>query len=207
MFRIVEDQMPPLPDECSDLAREFLTQCFNKDPSKRPSAELLFEHPWLKQNWGFLKVNQINNIQACFLVTVFQELRPKDSIPFLRRVSADLQKSEAISQVEVPDPSVLDNALRSKETSATQLPRERHLSTSTPHPLSESDISPREHSFVKTTFSKRGSSTFNFRYLNLIKSSHDLPSMPVGCEKVGRHLLPMQSDITFKMRPQCAPNL
>ena len=66
MFRIVEDQMPPLPDECSDLAREFLTQCFNKDPSKRPSAELLFEHPWLRQNWGFLKVNQINNIQACF---------------------------------------------------------------------------------------------------------------------------------------------
>ncbi len=141
------------------------------------------------------------------LVNVFQELRPQDSIPFLRRVSVDLQKSEAASQVEMPDPSVPDNALRSKETSTTQLPLERHLSTSTPHPLSESDISPREHSFVKTTFSKRVSSIFNFRYLNLIKPSHDLPSMLVGCEKVGCDLLPMQSDITFKMRPQCAPNL
>ena len=84
MFRIVEDSMPPLPDECSDLAHLFLTQCFNKDPSKRPSAKLLLEHPWL-QNWS-----------------------------------------------------------------------------------SQSDISPPEHSFVKTTFSKRASTIFNFRYLNLI---------------------------------------
>jgi serine/threonine protein kinase len=56
MFRITEDDMPPLPEGCSPLLEDFLTQCFNKDPTKRPSAELLFEHPWLKKNWGAHKV-------------------------------------------------------------------------------------------------------------------------------------------------------
>ncbi|KJA27969.1 hypothetical protein HYPSUDRAFT_112868, partial [Hypholoma sublateritium FD-334 SS-4] len=68
MFRIVEDDMPPFPPDASELLRHFLTQCFRKDPALRPSAELLCEHPWLKTNWGALK-----------------ELRPQDSIPFLRR--------------------------------------------------------------------------------------------------------------------------
>lgn len=57
MFRIVEDDMPPIPEGCSELLQEFLRQCFHKDPSKRPSAELLCEHPWLKKNWVALKVS------------------------------------------------------------------------------------------------------------------------------------------------------
>jgi len=56
MFRIVEDEVPPIPEGCSQLLRDFLIQCFNKDPAKRPSAELLCEHPWLKRNWGIHKV-------------------------------------------------------------------------------------------------------------------------------------------------------
>ncbi|KAI9434161.1 hypothetical protein H4582DRAFT_2060355 [Lactarius indigo] len=50
-----------------------LKGCFHKDPSMRPSAEQLFEHKWLKNHWGLNKY----------------------SIPFLRRVSADLQKNGA----------------------------------------------------------------------------------------------------------------
>ena len=61
MFRIVEDDMPPLPESCSELLRDFLTQCFHKDPTKRPDAEILFEHEWLKQNWAPHKV------RYCFL--------------------------------------------------------------------------------------------------------------------------------------------
>lgn len=56
MFRIVEDPMPPLPEDLSDDLRDFLTLCFNKDPTKRPNAETLFEHPWLKNEWGMYKV-------------------------------------------------------------------------------------------------------------------------------------------------------
>jgi serine/threonine protein kinase len=52
MFRIVEDPMPPIPESCSPLMEDFLKQCFKKNPLERPSAETLFEHPWLKMTWG-----------------------------------------------------------------------------------------------------------------------------------------------------------
>lgn len=75
MWRIVEDDCPPLPEKISPLLRDFLLLCFNKDPTMRPSAELLFEHQWLRQTWSGAK-----------------ELRPQDSVPFLRRISADFRK-------------------------------------------------------------------------------------------------------------------
>ena len=56
MFHIVEDDMPPLPEGCSELLQDFLEQCFHKDPARRPSAELLCEHMWLKRNSLELKV-------------------------------------------------------------------------------------------------------------------------------------------------------
>lgn len=59
MFRIVEDDMPPIPEGCSPYLQEFLTRCFNKDPTKRPSAEQLCEHPWLKKKWGLHKVSPL----------------------------------------------------------------------------------------------------------------------------------------------------
>ncbi|KAL0570316.1 Protein kinase of the Mitotic Exit Network [Marasmius crinis-equi] len=52
MSRIVEDDCPPIPSSFSPLLEDFLKQCFNKDPDKRPSADLLCEHQWLKQNRG-----------------------------------------------------------------------------------------------------------------------------------------------------------
>jgi serine/threonine protein kinase len=56
MFHIVEDPSPPLPPGCSPALKDFFSLCFSKDPTKRPSAELLFEHPWLKNKWGEHKV-------------------------------------------------------------------------------------------------------------------------------------------------------
>jgi serine/threonine protein kinase len=55
MFRIVENEMP-IPEECSEPLKDFLQQCFQKEPLMRPNAELLCEHPWLKNNWDALKV-------------------------------------------------------------------------------------------------------------------------------------------------------
>jgi serine/threonine protein kinase len=56
MFRIVEDDMPPLPEGVSPLLQDFLKMCFNRDPTLRPSAELLCEHEWLKKSWSGLQV-------------------------------------------------------------------------------------------------------------------------------------------------------
>ena len=56
MFWIVEDDMPPIPEGSSAALQDFLQQCFNKDPTLRPSAELLCEHEWLNKSLSALKV-------------------------------------------------------------------------------------------------------------------------------------------------------
>jgi serine/threonine protein kinase len=58
MFRIVEDDYPPIPERFSRPLMAFLRECFYKDPALRPSAEQLFEHEWLKSHWGLNKVRQ-----------------------------------------------------------------------------------------------------------------------------------------------------
>jgi serine/threonine protein kinase len=55
MFRIVEDQCPPLPDSISEDMKSFLTGCFQKDPEKRPSATQLKQHPWILKNQQRMK--------------------------------------------------------------------------------------------------------------------------------------------------------
>lgn len=87
---------------------------------------------------------------------VIQELRPQDSIPFLRRVSADFQKSDVVrylSQLDKSDSSLVSASPRHKDEFGMILPTGRRTSHSSV-PL-DNDISPREHSFVKTTFGKR----------------------------------------------------
>jgi len=58
MFRIVEDDIP-IPEGSSEL-RDFLEQCFAKDPVCRPNPEMLCEHPWLKKSPVALKVCAIH---------------------------------------------------------------------------------------------------------------------------------------------------
>lgn len=49
LFRIVQDEHPPLPENVSPALTDFLLQCFQKDPLRRISATDLLRHPWLKQ--------------------------------------------------------------------------------------------------------------------------------------------------------------
>ncbi|KAG8990537.1 hypothetical protein FRB90_001732 [Tulasnella sp. 427] len=121
MFRIVEDDTAPIPEGCSAPLRDFLSQCFKKDPAERPTAEALFEHPWLKRTWGLNK-----------------DLRPDDSVPFLRRISTDLQARQLSIQN-------LSEVARTQSTSPA--------SPLTPSP-GEPEFVVKPHSFVKTTFSK-----------------------------------------------------
>jgi serine/threonine protein kinase len=58
MFRIVEDDCPPIPERFAQPLASFLKECFRKDPTERPSAEELFENEWLKNYWGLNKVRE-----------------------------------------------------------------------------------------------------------------------------------------------------
>ncbi|GAX73992.1 hypothetical protein CEUSTIGMA_g1442.t1 [Chlamydomonas eustigma] len=55
LFRIVQDDHPPLPDKISPLMEDFLLLCFQKDPSLRPSASDLLQHQWIFENRKTLK--------------------------------------------------------------------------------------------------------------------------------------------------------
>ncbi|GAN01455.1 conserved hypothetical protein [Mucor ambiguus] len=49
MFKIVEDDCPPLPEGISDDFKDFLKLCFKKNPVERPKAIHLLHHPWVSQ--------------------------------------------------------------------------------------------------------------------------------------------------------------
>jgi len=47
LFRIVRDDHPPLPPGISEALKDFLLQCFRRNPKDRPTAEELMNHTWL----------------------------------------------------------------------------------------------------------------------------------------------------------------
>ncbi|KAF9947129.1 hypothetical protein BGZ70_002861, partial [Mortierella alpina] len=71
LFRIVEDERPPLPSNLSVDLLDFLCQCFQKDPTRRPSAGTLGRHVWIKRNFAS------------------KELKPMDSLPYMKRKSME----------------------------------------------------------------------------------------------------------------------
>lgn len=83
MWRIVEDDCPPLPTNISDKLLDFLTQCFHKDASLRPSAAVLFEHAWLRNTW-----------------TDHKALRPQDSVPFFKRLASTETRKGSMRRTE-----------------------------------------------------------------------------------------------------------
>eukprot|EP01025_Chloroclados_australasicus_P033324 TRINITY_DN3394_c0_g3_i2.p1 TRINITY_DN3394_c0_g3~~TRINITY_DN3394_c0_g3_i2.p1 ORF type:complete len:1167 (-),score=114.54 TRINITY_DN3394_c0_g3_i2:813-4313(-) len=50
LYRIVQDDNPPLPRAITLDLRDFLLKCFQKDPQNRPSAAILLQHKWIKSN-------------------------------------------------------------------------------------------------------------------------------------------------------------
>ncbi|KAI8306436.1 Cytokinesis protein [Colletotrichum sp. SAR11_59] len=47
LFAIVNDDHPPLPEGISPASRDFLMQCFQKDPNLRVTAKKLLRHAWI----------------------------------------------------------------------------------------------------------------------------------------------------------------
>ena len=50
IYKMVNDERPPLPDDISDELLDFFTKCFARDPATRPTATELINHPWIKNN-------------------------------------------------------------------------------------------------------------------------------------------------------------
>ncbi|KAL1366270.1 hypothetical protein AAHE18_03G346200 [Arachis hypogaea] len=49
LFRIGRGEPPPIPETLSKDARDFILECLQVNPSKRPTAAQLLEHPFLRR--------------------------------------------------------------------------------------------------------------------------------------------------------------
>lgn len=81
LFRIVNDDHPPLPEGASPAVRDFLMQCFQKDPNLRVSAKKLLKHPWIAnaRKDAAIVANPPNPVQAIREVQEWNEaLRSPD---------------------------------------------------------------------------------------------------------------------------------
>ena len=80
MFRIVEDDLPPLPDNISDECTSFLTACFQKDPQKRLSAAELKNHAWIIQNGQRIrKTETCSHDLSSYLQSLEEVTHPNES--------------------------------------------------------------------------------------------------------------------------------
>lgn len=80
MFRIVEDQCPPLPENISSDMKNFLEACFQKDPESRPSATQLKQHPWILQNQQRMKKTETySHDLSSYLRNHPQQVHPCDT--------------------------------------------------------------------------------------------------------------------------------
>lgn len=50
LYRIVQDDHPPIPESVSAIVRDFLMQCFQKDCNLRVAAKKLSKHPWIQMS-------------------------------------------------------------------------------------------------------------------------------------------------------------
>ncbi|ORY98577.1 kinase-like domain-containing protein [Syncephalastrum racemosum] len=77
LFRIVEDDCPPLPISLPTEMRNFLELCFRKNPDDRPTALELLTHPWIMQNAANLPETDQSSLsdmgsvpeESCFFAT------------------------------------------------------------------------------------------------------------------------------------------
>lgn len=168
MYRIVDEGPPPTPEGSSPELRAFLSQCFEMDPTMRPSAEILFQHPWL--------ISQLPEEHH-------QALRAQDSIPFLRRFSIDPAKTSVTSVFSAKSSPTKRSFSRSYSVPESVSAKPDQLSLQQPPlpsstrdsleviplaPVAPVDLAaavaaaaaqkrrnqPRDHAFVKSTFSK-----------------------------------------------------
>lgn len=92
LFRIVQDEQPPIPEHLTPDITDFLHQCFRKDAKLRPDAKNLLMHPWIQNSRRALQSLQrtggrIGNI-------------PQDVSTVVERTIEDGEKEEGRSSVE-----------------------------------------------------------------------------------------------------------
>ncbi|KAJ5787271.1 hypothetical protein N7457_002261 [Penicillium paradoxum] len=107
LFRIVNDDHPPFSQGASPAVKDFLMQCFQKDPNLRVSARKLLKHPWI------LNARRTESVI------------PKKSTEYEEAVKSVQEWNEALRS---PETGTSKKKQRPDHPSTTGLPSTRHNS-------------------------------------------------------------------------------
>ncbi|KAG2318339.1 hypothetical protein Bca52824_011552 [Brassica carinata] len=105
LFRIVQDDSPPIPDSLSPDITDFLRQCFKKDSRQRPDAKTLLSHPWIRNSRRALQ----------------SSLRHSGTIRYMKGADSSSEKDGECSQ-DVAESISAEKVGMSKTNSKTKLP-------------------------------------------------------------------------------------
>ncbi|KAI8331532.1 kinase-like domain-containing protein [Chlamydoabsidia padenii] len=141
MFRIVEDDFPPLPDNISKDMRDFLLCCFQKNPDERPTAKTLKDHPWIQYHQRNLKT-PANNVNSANDTLSSTDTTPINESEHNKHGTI---KSNSSSQRRSIVRSSMDSIRR--RTQVHPIQKHQHQP-----PIGEDDHS--THRFIQTSFGK-----------------------------------------------------
>ncbi|KAH8693148.1 serine-threonine kinase SepH [Talaromyces proteolyticus] len=121
LFRIVNDDHPPLPQGASPAVKDFLMQCFQKDPNLRVSARKLLKHPWIvnaHRSESVVPKKRTEYEEAVKSVQEWNEaLRSPDSTSSRKAVRPDHNPPSH------PRPDSISTGLHAKNTPASGIPK------------------------------------------------------------------------------------
>ena len=106
LFRIVNDDHPPLPEGASPVVRDFLMQCFQKDPNLRVSARKLLKHPWIvnaRRSDSVVPKKPTEYDEAVKSVQQWNEALKSPNAGSLRRASRPMSSSPIPGHREQPN--------------------------------------------------------------------------------------------------------
>ncbi|CEG42848.1 ste ste11 cdc15 protein kinase [Plasmopara halstedii] len=107
LFRIVQEDHPPLPQRMSPVLHDFIMKCFMKEPRLRASAEELLVHPWIAQ----IPKNKVEQSSQFVAVSVTSS-NERDAV--LNTIKLYEKNSSTV------DTPVLANTSRSRSTTIEQ---------------------------------------------------------------------------------------
>ncbi|EGC35678.1 hypothetical protein DICPUDRAFT_33056 [Dictyostelium purpureum] len=123
LYKIVQEDHPPIPQGISTALKDFLLNCFKKDENMRSSAKQLLFHPWVKSIAQNIKIteNQVKNARQEILSynTQLQEInldtRPRSSASNIPLPQASTSPSSLPPQL----PSPINTTATTTTTTAT----------------------------------------------------------------------------------------
>jgi len=83
LFRIVQDEHPPIPTSISENCKDFLLECFQKEAVVRKEAKELLKHPWVRsQNHQALDmINASNQLPQEVANSIRLHIDKSESLP------------------------------------------------------------------------------------------------------------------------------